>query len=265
MNGLIFDIRRFSTNDGPGIRTTVFFKGCPLSCVWCHNPESQEFEIERYTKNIRLDDKSFEIEQKVGKWYSVDEVMTEILKDKLFYDQSGGGVTFSGGEPLMQYEFLKILLVKCREHGIHTAVDTSGFASQHILNKIAALVDLFLYDLKIVNNDAHFHYTGKPNEPILGNLKRLISSGKKIILRFPVIPGITLTTENISELTEFLKPLLPQVDTISLLPYHPLARNKYNKLNSSEKFGEFPEVPAESLASLENLLSEMGMKVSVGF
>lgn len=265
MRGLIFDIKRFSINDGPGIRTTVFFKGCPLRCSWCHNPESQSKEVECYSRNVKVGEGIFETEQKVGKWYTVEEIFAEIIPDRQFYDQSGGGVTFSGGEPLMQAGFLKRILEKCKENGIHTAVDTSGYAPVKILDEIASLANLFLYDLKIINNDHHIKYTGVSNELIISNLKRLIGWRKDIVIRFPVIPGITMDDQKISDLSVLLKDLAGDINNISLLPYHPLAKNKYSKMYNSQEFDELPEVSAESLFLLEQKFSAIGYKVNIGF
>ena len=201
---IIFDIRRFCVHDGQGIRTTVFFKGCPLSCWWCHNPESRDLHAEKSVKHLALDGQSFEREETTGKWMTVAEVMAEVLQDRIFYDESGGGVTFSGGEPMLQEAFLADTLKECRKQGIHTTLDTSGYASQDAMAEIAGLVDLFLYDVKIINEDLHIKYTGVSNKQILENLKFLYTSGNNVILRFPVIPGITDTNENIRDMKEFI-------------------------------------------------------------
>ena len=150
---MIFDIKRFAVHDGPGIRCTVFLKGCLAHCWWCHNPESQLLEPEMTTKKQTLDGRSFVEKEIVGKIMSVGEVMTEIKKDTIYYDESGGGVTLSGGEPLMQAEFLSALVKSCRKEKIHTALDTSGYASTEILRSLIDLIDLYLFDIKIINDE----------------------------------------------------------------------------------------------------------------
>ena len=281
--GLIFDIRRFSVHDGPGIRTTVFFKGCPLTCWWCHNPESRDIRPEQSTKHLALDGRSFEREETTGRWMSVEEVMQEILQDRIFYDESDGGVTFSGGEPMLQEGFLIKLLKECHDQGIHTTLDTSGFASIASIEKIANWVDLFLYDLKIIHDEMHIKYTGESNKSILENLKFLYTSGKNVILRFPVIPGITDTPENIRDLKEFITHLQiptspnpdiptspnPQIPTspnphISLLPYHAMAREKYRRFCMSNPMEGIPNLKPEALGSLKTVFESMGLTVSIG-
>lgn len=265
MKGLIFDVRRFSTNDGPGIRTTVFFKGCPLHCIWCHNPESRFFDIEFFARQYKLDDCIIEKNEQIGRWMEMNELINEISKDKVFYDESQGGVTFSGGEALLQHVFLKEALMKCRDLGIHTAVDTSGYTSPSVFEEISNHADLFLYDLKLMNDDEHIKYTGKSNVSILENLHSLKQLGTPVIIRFPVIPGITDSPGNIAALKLFLKNLMPQINRISLLPYHKLAQNKYCRLAINNDLADLKEVSKESLINLENELNELGFTVSIGY
>lgn len=262
---LIFDIRRFTVHDGPGIRTTVFFKGCPLSCWWCHNPESRDTCPEKSTKHIVLSGRKFEREETTGKWMTVEEVMHDILQDRIFYDESGGGVTFSGGEPMMQESFLYDLLRNCREQGIHTTLDTSGYATRASIENISPWVDLFLYDLKIINKELHIKYTGVPNGSILDNLEFLYRSGKNVILRFPVIPGITDTAENMSDMREFLShlriPGTPDLQ-ISLLPFHSMAREKYRRFCKFNPMEGVPDLKKEDLLFLKAEFESIGLKVT---
>ncbi|MFX1514452.1 MAG: 4Fe-4S cluster-binding domain-containing protein, partial [Promethearchaeota archaeon] len=168
--GIIFDVKKYAIHDGPGIRTTVFFKGCPLRCWWCHNPEGQKEGLETIIKTqIDKNTLSDNQEETIGREVSVVEVITEIEKDQLFYDESGGGVTFSGGEPLMQPAFLNALLDACKEKELTTTLDTCGYASWNILKKIKDKIDLFLYDIKIIDNKEHQKYTGVSNNQILSN------------------------------------------------------------------------------------------------
>jgi len=220
MNGIIFDLKRFAIHDGPGIRTTVFLRGCPLRCVWCHNPESQGFGIEDFNGPDGV--------ITVGRSVSVDEVMAEVVRDIAFYEKSGGGVTFSGGEPLSQPEFLMELLGRCRGLGIHCAVDTCGYADSEVLLEVAKLADLFLYDLKLVDRDDHLKYTGVDVEVIHRNLRLLCDSGTEIQLRFPVIPGVTDTDDNLAGV-QALRESLSRELPIKRLPYHSAAMDKYRR------------------------------------
>ena len=171
-SGIIFNIKHFAVHDGPGIRTTVFFKGCPLSCRWCHNPESinpnlEEIEVPYARVSVTAKKCG---KDTVGKKVQVSEIMSEVLKDVIFYDESGGGITISGGEPLMQPDFLFSLLKECKIHNIHTCVDTSGYAPRKIIESIVDYVDLFLYDIKLLDNEEHVRYTGVKNDRIFQNL-----------------------------------------------------------------------------------------------
>jgi pyruvate formate lyase activating enzyme len=221
MQGIIFDIKRFAIHDGPGIRTTVFFKGCPMKCPWCHNPESQKKCPERVGNNGK--------KEIIGKKQSVAEVMREIEKEVVFYDESRGGVTFSGGEPLVQPQFLLALLKECRKRDIHTTLDTTGCASPKTFKSIIDKVDMFLYDLKIMDEQNHIRCTGVSNRRVIENLKTLSKNEKKVIIRFPVIPGITDTEENIKAVGTFVSSL-KNISEIDLLPYHRTAEGKYRRL-----------------------------------
>jgi pyruvate formate lyase activating enzyme len=267
--GLIFDIRRFTVHDGPGIRTTVFFKGCPLSCWWCHNPESQSIHPEDSVKTFILDGKKFYMQETIGKWMTIDEVMSELRLDRIFFEESSGGVTFSGGEPLLQHEFLIGLLKECKINNLHTAIDTSGYANPEIIDKVHPLTDLFLYDLKLMDENDHIRYTGVSNKLILENLVTLISEEKQVIIRIPIVPGITDTQKNISEIKDFLSHLTNEKGStpsfkISLLPYHSIGKNKYTRLQIKNKTEHLPDLTKESLIPLKNEFEMQGFEVRIG-
>ncbi|MBE0663827.1 MAG: glycyl-radical enzyme activating protein [Bacteroidales bacterium] len=232
MQGIIFDIRSFSIHDGPGIRQTVFLKGCPLRCAWCHNPESQENITETMTSHKKLGGQTFTRTEEVGKLMSVEGVMQSIEKDIPFFEESGGGVTFSGGEPLMQPEFTTALLTASRKNGIHTALDTCGYAEPEVIDKVLPLTDLFLYDLKLADDEAHKQFTGVSNRPILENLNKISASGKPIIIRIPLIPGITDTEENLSGL-KYIIEQTQGIQRIDLLPFHAIAKSKYERMGKT--------------------------------
>ncbi len=232
MEGVIFDIRHFSVHDGPGIRTTVFFKGCPLRCIWCHNPEGQEFDPQTYTRVNRLDGREFKVTGYAGKHVTADEVMEEIEKDIVFYEESGGGVTFSGGEPLARPVFLAELLERCNIAGIHTAVDTCGYADNEELQRIIPLTHLFLFDLKLAFNDDHEKFTAVSNKNILKNLKTVSSAGKEIIIRIPLVEDITDTQENLAGLRNIINEL-KGITRVELLPFHNIAQSKYRRFGRS--------------------------------
>lgn len=265
-HGIIFNIQRFAIHDGPGIRTTVFFKGCPLRCWWCHNPESHKILPEKFDGcNLRRGfDQSFTMNKdEVGKEISADELMIEIVKDRLFFEESGGGVTFSGGEPLMQSEFLTVLLKECKSLGIHSAVDTSGFTSEDILNQVAPNVDLFLLDLKLMNDDVHQKYTGVSNQIILKNLIELDQLGKKIIVRIPIVPEITDTNENLFAIRGFIS-YLSNVIEVDLLPYHRAGEGKYIKYERENKMGDTLSPERKNLENIRDFFSESKYKVKIG-
>jgi pyruvate formate lyase activating enzyme len=297
--GLIFDIKRFSIHDGPGIRTTVFLKGCPLACRWCHNPESQVPEIERMFRpdrcvrcgacltactvgaisqngqSFRIDDDKCtlcgacaeacyaEAREMVGRRIEVSVLMHEIEQDIVFYDQSGGGVTISGGEPLMQPHFLRDLLKACRKAEIHTALDTCGFAAWETLDAIRQYVDLFLYDLKPMDDRQHREFTGVSNQPILRNLLSLSQLGHDIILRIPVIPGITDGDKNIQRLAAFVAKL-PRLQGIDLLPYHGIAADKYKRLGKEYTMRDIHPPTRAELLRIRHLFAEQGLHVRTG-
>lgn len=233
MKGVIFDIKHFSVHDGPGIRTTVFFKGCPLRCIWCHNPEGQEFEPQHYTRVNRIESREFRVSGYAGRQVTTDEVMEEIEKDTAFYEESGGGVTFSGGEPLARPVFLASLLEKCNSAGIHTAVDTCGYAGSDDVQQIIPLTQLFLFDLKLAFDDDHKKYTAVSNKTILQNLKIISSAGKEIIIRIPLVEDITDTKENLAGLRDIIDKH-NGITRVDLLPFHNIAQSKYKRFGMSE-------------------------------
>ncbi len=264
MKGLIFDIKRFALHDGPGIRTTVFLKGCPLNCLWCHNPESRCFETESYMHVDKLEGKVFRKQKEIGYWKTVEKVMMEIEKDKKFFEESGGGVTFSGGEPFAQHEFLYGLLNACRKRNIHTTVDTTGYIKREQLNDIHKLVDLFLYDLKHMDDKLHKKYTGVSNKLIIENLKWLSNRKRNIIIRFPVVPGYNDSEKNIDLMRFLLEKLYPDVKHIDLLPYHKMAGSKAKRLGLKQQVDEIEEPDAQKLGYIRKKFEEIGFTVGIG-
>ena len=263
--GIIFDIKKFAIHDGPGIRTTVFFKGCSLDCWWCHNPESRNPEPEsrqvRFSRGAHGDSRMKDTT--IGCTVTVEELIAEILQDEIFYDQSGGGVTISGGEPLMQVEFLKALLDRCHHLSIHTAVDTSGYAAWNDFEQIYDLVDLFLYDLKIMDETDHKKYIGVSNRRILSNLARLTERGDKVIVRIPMIPDITDTQDNLEAIAVFLSSL-PNVHFISLLPYNKLGEDKIERFEMGHPRRRWQTMPTEQVRQAGRMLESHGYQVSIG-
>jgi len=297
--GIIFDIKRYAIHDGPGIRTTVFLKGCPLNCLWCHNPEGvvnrqqliwrherclgchncqeicpegaisfsrEELIINENQCNLCGDcvavchSQALEL---IGKEMTTAQVMHEVEKDIPFYDESGGGVTFSGGEPLMQPDFLHSLLKACNEKEIHTAVDTCGYVNSNILLRISDDVKLFLYDLKLIDEEKHIQFTGVSNQVILKNLKLLSQQGKKIIVRLPLIPGVNDDEENILATGNFVASL-KNVEELNILPYHRAGIEKFKRLNKTkEAFIRHPPT-TEEVRSIENTLKQFKLKVHIG-
>lgn len=262
MKGLIFDIKHYAVHDGPGIRQTIFFKGCPLSCWWCHNPESQSPETETYTRQKMLDGRAHQKENTIGYYIEADELFKIIESDTIFFDESGGGVTFSGGEPLMQPDFLKEIAGSCKKAEIHTALDTSGFVEQKTLMEILPLIDLVLFDLKIMDDEMHQKYTGVSNRMILENLSMLNESGKDIHLRFPVIPGITDTHDNINDITGYLQ-TLDQINHIDVLPYHDISRGKYERFGKENKLGAMQANPG-AVENIREEFEKLGFQVHTG-
>lgn len=254
--GIIFDIKKYALHDGPGIRTTVFFKGCSLRCWWCHNPEGQHPGIESFS----IDEKA---QESIGRKVTVDEVMHEIEKDIIFYDQSGGGVTFSGGEALLQPEFLQELLRRSREKGIHTTLDTCGAVATKWFRAIIDLVDVFLYDLKLVDEQDHIKYTGKSNKLILRNLYFLSNCGVHMNIRIPVVPGITDTDINVNQLLALLS-TLPGIREVNLLPYHRTAGSKYLRLHKLDRLRDLESPTGGKMEQIKDRFESSGYHVKTG-
>ncbi len=259
MVGWIFDIKRFAIHDGPGIRTTIFMMGCPVNCRWCHNPECLAGNEKVFEKKVKLDDHSFITKQSVAKELTAVRVMEEVLKDLVFFKESGGGVTFSGGEPFHQPGFLISLLNISKREGLHTCIDTSGYTDSIYLRKALPLTDLFLYDLKLINNSDHLKYTGVSNKLILDNLEILARKPNKVIVRLPVIPGITDTMENLSSVAELMIKL--KLDRIALLPYHKTGKHKYSLLDRDYEMKDVPEPSAEEMKKAVSIFENRGISI----
>ena len=297
--GVVSNIQKYSIQDGPGIRTTVFLKGCPLDCWWCHNPEGRSPKPEIVvleTRCIRCGEcvkvcphlssaasaepplqGGTECEvcgacveacptggrQAVGIRMSVDEVLDGIMKDRIFYDDSKGGVTFSGGEPLMQPRFLAALLEECRLKGIHTAIDTCGYAPKEILMAVAPLADLFLYDLKLMDEARHLEYTGVSNKLILENLQWLGQAHDKIWIRVPIIPGVNDGEGQLEALARFASSI-PGVKQVNLLPYHTTGVPKFRRLGQAYRLAEVKPPSADFMAAAVAKFTACGLKTSSG-
>ena len=229
MKAVVFEIEKFATHDGPGIRTVVFLKGCPLRCMWCHSPESWNPKIETYADGTV-----------VGKLMTSDEVVAEVLKDKDFYEASGGGMTVSGGEPLARGEFVAELFAKAKAAGLRTAIETSGYASLQTIEAVAKVTDLWLYDIKGMDPARHKEHTHVDNGPILRNLRWLDAHGAKIVLRCPMIPGVNDADANLAALGK-LADELKGVERIDVEPYIPYGIDKAHKLGL--KVYEAPQPP----------------------
>lgn len=297
--GIIFDIQRFSIHDGPGIRTTVFFKGCPLRCLWCQNPEGLIKEQEMvFTLRkcigcrhcievcpegaITEQDGGRSIDRSLcslcgecvkvcpstaleisGRWMVVSEVMEEIEKDMSFYKTSGGGVTLSGGEPTFQPQFCIALLKNCQLMGIHTALDTCAYQKWDVLDEVLNHVDLVLYDIKHIDDTKHKQFTGVSSKPMLDNIRRIDSKEIPVIVRIPIIPGFTDSEDNIEAIVRFVANL-KNVIQIDLLPYHGLEKSKYEKLELVYQLDKITPPDAEHMRRLVNIVRNGHLKVQVG-
>jgi pyruvate formate lyase activating enzyme len=288
-SGSIFDIKRYAINDGPGIRTAIFFKGCPLECWWCHNPEGQSNQPQLMFRSNRC--KAFKAcleacpegaihwengsrtdwggcnncgrcaevcyagaRELVGRIVSVSQLIGEIERDIPFYDQSKGGVTFTGGEPMYQREFLYESLQACKKQGIHTAVDTSGYSAWEGFEIISPLVDLFLYDLKLMDEIKHKKYTAVSNHLILGNLQKLSRAKAHIIVRIPLIPGVNDDDKNIELSAAFLAGL-PYLDQVELMPYHEIGLEKYQALGMQYNLKDTHPTTSQHIVEIERILT----------
>lgn len=300
MTGRIFDIKRYSIHDGPGIRTTVFLKGCALNCLWCHNPESVDPGPELMhwparckrchacikacpTGALTADDEGailidrakcdlcgrcaeaclYDAMQIVGREVTVDEVVAEVERDRVFFEQSGGGVTLSGGDPLVQPAFAEALLEACRSRGIPTALDTAGMAANGALERLARHADLVLFDLKHMDPDKHKALTGVPNAAILENLKSLVAAGREVWVRIPLVPGVNDDDDNIRRTIALLRSL-GGIRRVGLLPYHAGGLDKARRIGKESRFRKFESPSDERLAAIEAAFREAGFDVRRG-
>lgn len=292
--GLIFDIKHFAVHDGPGIRTTVFVKGCPLRCLWCHNPESLTSKPQlMYTPSKCIEcgycmkvcgqgahiivNGKHEVDwsrceacgkcaeecysgalELVGREVSVEEVMEEVLKDKVFYENSKGGLTISGGEPLMQPEFTAEVFRMAKASGLHTALDTSGYASWSVIEEILEHVDLVLYDIKQMDSERHREYTGVPNEFITENLKKIDDTGRSIWVRIPLIPRLNDGEDNFRKIGELLSGL-KHLERVDLLRYHKLAESKYEHTGQDYRLKGMDTPEKDEIQHLKDILEGFGL------
>ena len=296
---LLLSLQKFSIHDGPGIRTVVFFKGCPLRCSWCHNPESQQFDAElmfdaeRCTScgrcvdvcpsraTVRLPgggvitDRSLCqacgectdlclscVREIAGTFFSPADILREIGKDFIFYEQSGGGVTFSGGEALCHTDALESLAAQCHRQGLHVTIDTCGHVPQDAFRRLLPHTDLFLYDLKHMDPDRHLLYTGQDNRLILSNLRFLSDAGATIWLRVPLIAGVNDDDENLSALREFVQPL--RISQVQLLPYHHIGSSKLARLGRAASDDPFAAPVPDRLEAIRSAFEEAGFSTRIG-
>ena len=300
VKGLVFDIKKFAVHDGPGIRTTVFLKGCPLHCWWCHNPESIKREKElvlfenkcigcgecfkvcpNKAHEVLPDGKRVYHKERCvlcgkctdicyaealvmeGKEMTVEEVMVELRKDIPFYENSNGGITLSGGEPLFQHEFALAILKQCKAEGLHTALDTSGQVSWRVYERVLPYVDLVLYDFKHIDPVAHRKYTSASNELIMDNLAKISEYGVPIEIRMPIIPGVNDAKKDIVGAAMFLS-TLKNITWIELLPYHRLGESKYSRLGEKYKLEGLQPPSKEQMNEIAEWIRSYGLEVHVG-
>jgi pyruvate formate lyase activating enzyme len=298
-SGIVFDIQKFSLHDGPGIRTTVFLKGCGLRCWWCHNPESQQPRPELLLRTelcircgaclaecpqaaIRRDGEQFitdrdvcarcgscvavctaDARELVGQEMTVEQVVDEVLRDVIFYNESGGGVTFSGGEPLLQGDFLFELLQACKAHELHTVVDTCGYANADILDRVRPYVDLFLYDVKVMDDARHRKVTGASNKLILDNLRYLAEHHHPVLVRVPIIPNINDDEGNLRQIGELVRSM-PNIQEVNILAYHTFGKDKYERLGRHSPMPETTEPSEDTMLRIKCLLESFGLIVTIG-
>lgn len=298
--GLIFDIKKYAINDGPGIRLTVFFKGCNLQCKWCHNPESMSPKVQKMynakkcigalscieicpndalkmtSEGIVTDynvcnlcgkcaevcpTKAFEM---LGSNILISDLMKKIDNEAIFFDQSGGGVTFSGGEPLMHSEYLLEILKECGKRMYHRVVDTTAFASLETVLEVAKHTELFLIDLKVMDAQVHKDYTGVSNKKILSNIVELAKTNCELIFRIPLIKGINTSEENIVKTAKFMNSLVGNRTVINLLPYHNIAENKHIKLGAPTNNHVFETPNSKEITTIISIFNSFGISATVG-
>lgn len=265
MQGLIFSIKRYSIHDGPGIRVTIFMKGCPLHCKWCHNPEGISPESETVARINRIGDKEFKTEERVGELYTVESILKILDKERVFINQSKGGVTFSGGEPMLQTEFLLDALKACKLNDYHTAVDTSGYSAIENFKEILPYTDLFLFDLKHLDEAKHIEGTGVSNIVILDSLQFLLDNGKEVMLRLPVIPGFNDDSDYLDKLFSFISSLeAGLLKKINLLPFHKIGTSKYKRFNMPYSMEGIEPPDNKNMLMMKELFMKTGIKVKIG-
>ncbi len=265
MKGVIFSIKRYAINDGPGIRVAFFLKGCPLSCWWCHNPEGISPDPEEVSQVNRVGEKEFRKTIVAGRLYEPEEIISILDRERVFIERSGGGVTFTGGEPLMQPDFLRESIIACRESGYHTAVDTSGCYPASRLKKIIPFTDLFLYDIKHPDPDQHKFYTGVSNKQVLANLRILINNRKEIIIRIPVIPGMNDGEKHIEGFLNILNSFGKEtIKGINLLPFHRTGSAKYAKFGRVYRMEGISQPADNRMKDLKEIFSTTGINVKIG-
>ena len=252
MKGLLFNIQKFSLHDGPGIRTVVFFQGCPLACKWCSNPESQRTE-----PALRGDGPGSRLYSD-SRLYSIEETLQICLQDRLFYEESGGGVTLSGGEALTQSAFAAALLDGLRAEHIHTALETSGYARPAVFTEIAARADMLLFDIKHYDDRRHVEGTGVHNGPILANLKAALDTNKKVIVRLPVIPAYNNSPEDARAFAALLTGM--GIRQAQLLPFHQFGEKKYDLLNIPYTLRGVPQLHREDVEGFQAIIAQAGIE-----
>ncbi len=255
--GRIFDIQRFSIHDGPGIRTIVFLKGCFLRCRWCCNPESQEYKIQELTMNG--------VTKTVGRDITVRELMTELEKDRQYYQRSGGGVTLSGGEAMAQPDFAEAILRACHDYGFNTAIETTAFADRAVVARLVPHIDHVLMDIKHMDSDKHKAYTGQPNDKILDNARYIAEHASHMVIRVPVVPGFNDTPAEIAAIARFANTLYG-VRELHLLPYHRLGQDKYAGIGREYTLTEILPPKNEQMMALKAAAEEAtaGLRVQIG-
>lgn len=253
--GRIFDIQRFSVHDGPGIRTIVFLKGCLFRCRWCCNPESQSFEIQRMEMTGKP--------KTVGRDVTVREVMQEVIQDMIYYKRSGGGMTLSGGESLLQPEFAKSLFMAAHKHGINTAIESTGAVDFKVIDDVLPHIDYFLMDIKHMNSKKHEEFISKPNDRVLENAVKIAEKAKNLVIRVPVIPTFNDTAEEIGDIAKFASSL-KNVTKMHILPYHRLGIDKYTGLGREYTLNDIVPPDDGKMAELKRAAEKYGIECRIG-